>query len=115
MAKQNYTDEMVARMRVVYEAAETDAARRAAVESLAEEFGRKTNSVIAKLSHLGIYQRPERKTKSGGEVVTKEKLADRIAQMVGINPETSGLAKANKGALRSLADWCQNHSDPEPE
>jgi len=111
----NYTPEQVERMEQVYTAAESDADRKAAVKSLAAEFGKHTRSIVAKLSHMGIYQRPERKTKGGDPVETKEKLADRIASFVGINPETSGLAKANKSALRALVKFCEATQEEESE
>jgi len=111
----NYTPEQVERMKAVYSAAESDADRKAAVKALATEFGKHTRSIVAKLSHLKIYQAPTRQTKTGGEVVTKEKLADRIAAFVGINPETTGLAKANKTALRALVKFCEDHQPDEAE
>ena len=60
----NYTDEMVNAMTEQYVANPT----RETVDSLANEFGKTTRSIIAKLSREGVYVAQPRTTKSGEPV-----------------------------------------------
>lgn len=107
----NYTEDQVARLAEVYSAAETDAERSVAVADLAEELGKDVRSIRAKLSHMGIYVKPTRRTKAGKPTITKEKLAEGIAVMLALPGET-GLEKANKAALYRIAEFVSAHVDP---
>ena len=67
---------------------------------LAAKFGKDVKSVRAKAVRMGIYKAAEKKSKSGGAVESKEKIAADIALLVGKNME--GLEKAPKLALQQI-------------
>jgi hypothetical protein len=94
----NYTDEMVASMVEAYTAEPT----RETVDSLANELGKTTRSIIAKLSREGVYQAQPRTTKSGEPVVSKAELVSAIASHFDIEVPT--LVKAGKQDLQKLVD-----------
>lgn len=94
----NYTDEMVASMVEAYTAEPT----RETVDSLAQELGKTTRSIIAKLSREGVYQAQPRTTKSGEPVVSKAELVSAIASHFDIEVPT--LVKAGKQDLQKLVD-----------
>lgn len=94
----NYTDEMVASMVEAYTAQPT----RETVDSLANELGKTTRSIIAKLSREGVYQARPRTTKSGEPVVSKAELVSAIASHFDIEVPT--LVKAGKQDLQKLVD-----------
>ena len=72
------------------------------VLALANEMGKTTRSIIAKLSSLGVYKKIERSTKSGGAVIAKKDLVRIInAHFEG---EFNSLVKATKTDLQLLAD-----------
>ena len=98
----NYTDEMVAKMVEAYIAEPN----RDTVDSLAEQFGKTTRSIIAKLSREGVYQAQPRTTKSGETVVSKSELVTMIAAHFDIEVPT--LVKAGKQDLQKLADAIQS-------
>ena len=100
MAKtvKNYTDEMVAQMVEAY----TAEPNRDTVDSLAQQFGKTTRSIIAKLSREGVYQAQPRTTKSGEPVVSKAELVSAIASHFDIEVPT--LVKAGKQDLQKLVD-----------
>ena len=99
MAKSvNYTDEMVNAMTEQYVANPT----RETVDSLANEFGKTTRSIIAKLSREGVYVAQPRTTKSGEPVISKSELVSTINEHFGIEMPT--LVKAGKQDLQKLVD-----------
>lgn len=92
----NYTEAQETRMREFY----LEVPCRASVNLLAEEFGKRPRSVIAKLSKMGIYVTPPRTTKQGTPIVKKEVLVAQICEAFGI--EAPSLIKANKLDLERL-------------
>lgn len=73
------------------------------VESIAESLGKSVRSIVAKLSREGVYKRKEYATKTGEPVVSKDALADQIAQIVGLSEaDAESLTKANKSALKAI-------------
>jgi hypothetical protein len=100
--ERNYTDEMVARMKEVYNANPT----RETAETLAAELEKPVRSVIAKLSNMGIYKAQARLTKSGAPVVRKEDIVAELQALVGVQVPT--LAKATKVDLQKLVEAVRN-------
>ncbi len=94
----NYTDEMVARMVGLY----NDNPTRETVDKLAQEFGKTTRSIIAKLSREGVYKAQPRTTKSGEPVISKAQYVSAINAHFGIVLPT--LVKAGKQDLARLAE-----------
>jgi len=94
----NYTDEMVNEMTTQYTANPT----RETVDALANQFGKTTRSIIAKLSREGVYVAQPRTTKSGEPVVSKSELVSSIQEHFGIELPT--LVKAGKQDLQRLVD-----------
>jgi len=94
----NYTEEMVAEMTKAY----TDNPTRDTVDALAQQFGKTTRSIIAKLSREGVYIAQPRTTKSGEPVVSKAELVAQIQDHFGIELPT--LVKAGKQDLQRLVD-----------
>ena len=76
----NYTEEMVSEMTTAY----TENPTRDTVDALAEQFGKTTRSIIAKLSREGVYVAQPRTTKSGEPVVAKAELVASIEEHFGI-------------------------------
>ena len=73
------------------------------VQSLAEELGKSTKSIIGKLSREGVYERAIYKNKSGDLPITKVEIVSSIADNLGIEVESLvGLEKAPKATLRTL-------------
>ncbi len=97
-SSQNYTEDMITRMSVAYDTNPT----RATVDALAEEFDKTPRSIIAKLSALGLYVKPERVTKRGEPVILKEELVTKIQNAVG--RELPSLAKMTKPDLSQLVE-----------
>jgi hypothetical protein len=94
----NYTEEMVSEMTTAY----TENPTRETVDALAQQFGKTTRSIIAKLSREGVYIAQPRTTKSGEAVVSKSELVSEIADHFGIELPT--LVKAGKADLQRLVD-----------
>ena len=94
----NYTEEMVSEMTTAY----TENPTRDTVDALAEQFGKTTRSIIAKLSREGVYVAQPRTTKSGEPVVAKAELVASIEEHFGIELPT--LVKAGKADLQRLVD-----------
>ena len=94
----NYTEEMVSEMTTAY----TENPTRDTVDALAQQFGKTTRSIIAKLSREGVYVAQPRTTKSGEPVVAKAELVAQIAEHFGIEVPT--LVKAGKQDLQRLVD-----------
>ena len=73
------------------------------VQSLAEELGKSTKSIIGKLSREGVYERAIYKNKSGDLPITKVEIVSSIADNLGVEVESlAGLEKAPKATLRTL-------------
>ena len=94
----NYTDEMVNTMTEQYSANPT----RETVDALADQFGKTTRSIIAKLSREGVYVAQPRTTKTGEPVVQKSELVATISEHFGIELPT--FVKAGKQDLQRLVD-----------
>ena len=94
----NYTDEMVNTMTKQYSANPT----RETVDALADQFGKTTRSIIAKLSREGVYVAQPRTTKTGEPVISKSELVAQISEHFGIEMPT--LVKAGKQDLQRLVD-----------
>ena len=94
----NYTDEMVNEMTTQYTANPT----RETVDALANQFGKTTRSIIAKLSREGVYVAQPRTTKSGEPVISKSELVSTLEAHFGIEMPT--LVKAGKQDLQRLVD-----------
>jgi len=89
----NYTPEQTAQLVANYKAG-------VSVERLAKMFGKTTRSIVAKLSREGVYHA---KTKNTVTRVKKSELVDRIANRVGVAPETfDSLEKANHEVLEAI-------------
>ena len=92
----NYTDEQASKMQADYQAG-------VSVEAIAQELGKTTRSVIAKLSRLGVYKAKEYKTKTGEKVEKKDQTADAIGAVLKMTEaEIESLTKANKTALAKI-------------
>ena len=94
----NYTDEMVASMTKAYQ----ENPSRETVDALAQELGKTTRSIIAKLSREGVYKAQPRTTKTGEPVVQKSELVATISEHFGIELPT--FVKAGKQDLQRLVD-----------
>ena len=71
---------------------------------LAEKFGKKLRSVIAKACSLDgvVYVARERVTKNGSQVVRKAEMVESIAKSLATDEDLSGLEKATKASLDAL-------------
>ena len=94
----NYTEEMVVSMTEQYNANPT----RETLDSLAQEFGKTTRSIIAKLSREGIYKAQPRTTKTGEPVISKAQYVSAINTHFEVELPT--LVKAGKQDLAKLAE-----------
>lgn len=72
------------------------------VAAIAERIGKPVRSVVSKLSSEGVYQTPQRTTKTGEPIVKKEELVADIGEWLEIEVPT--LAKAGKQDLKKLHD-----------
>ena len=93
----NYTDEMVSSMTEAYQANPT----RETVDALANQFGKTTRSIIAKLSREGVYVAQPRTTKTGEPVISKAQFVTAIEAHFDLPMPT--LVKSGKQALQKLA------------
>ena len=95
----NYTKEQVEYMTDKYNESPT----RETVETLSEELGKSTKSIIGKLSREGVYQKAVYVSKTGELPVTKKELVVKLADAVdGDLEELEGLEKAPKKELKYL-------------
>ncbi len=98
MINKNYTSKMEAEMRenspITYDVAIV----------LADKFGKKLRSVIAKACsmHDVEYVAKERRTKSGETIVSKSALVSQISETLGV--DLVGLEKATKTSLENLLE-----------
>ena len=94
----NYTAEQTTALVAAYKAGAT-------TDALATQFGKSKRSIVAKLTREQVYQKEGYKTKSGGEVISKEEIVTKIATIMGVSDDKlGGLEKANKSCLLLLAD-----------
>ena len=93
----NYTDEMVSSMTEAYQANPT----RETVDALANQFGKTTRSIIAKLSREGVYVAQPRTTKTGEPVISKAQFVSAIEAHFDLPMPT--LVKSGKQDLQKLA------------
>lgn len=93
----NYTEEQVKQMNTEYLAEST----RETVDNLSILFNKRPRSIIAKLSHMGIYKAPTRTTKSGTPIIKKVTLVQEISDYLD-GVEITSLVKANKQDLERL-------------
>ena len=95
----NYTKEQVEYMIDKYNESPT----RETVQTLSEELGKSTKSIIGKLSREGVYQKAVYVSKTGELPVTKKELVLKLADAVdGDLEELEGLEKAPKKELKYL-------------
>jgi len=89
----NYTPEQTVAIVADYKAG-------VSVATIAENLGKSTRSIIAKLSREGVYQKKEYTTKTGEKAVKKDAHADAIGAILKMTEaEIESLTKANKTAL----------------
>lgn len=94
----NYTPEMTAKLVSDYNSGMS-------VEEIAKEVNKSVRSVVAKLTREGVYKKKEYVPKLGlgQRPVTKEQLAIKIGELVGMSQnDTSSLVKCSKTALQVL-------------
>ena len=98
---ENYTSEMVERLKEVYNPVSSESERDAQIIALSEELRRNPRSVRSKLSSLGVYVKKEYKAKTGVKPETKEAIVTAIAEILGVDADASlpGLQNAGKNAL----------------
>lgn len=77
------------------------------VDRLAAELERPRRGIISKLAIAGVYVKPERVSKDGTKIVTREQLVKEIENALGITCPT--LVKAGKLDLKKL---CEAIYDP---
>ena len=95
----NYTPEQTLQMVADYQAGTT-------VENIAEKLGKTVRSVVAKLSREKVYVAKTYVSKTGEAVVKKDAVADYIADALGLGEaDAESLTKANKTALKAIADF----------
>ena len=94
----SYTEELTASIVEEYNASPT----RETVEAIAARIAKSSRSVIAKLAALGVYQTPQRTTKTGEPIVKKEEMVAEIEAILAISVPT--LVKAGKQDLQELVE-----------
>jgi hypothetical protein len=95
----NYTEEMEAVLRDMYDPEADEETRDAQVAQIADEVGRSAASVRAKLTNMKLYV-PKAKAPAGKNTVRKADLVAEIASKLGADEDVLGsLEKANKNAL----------------
>ena len=85
-SKRVYTPEQEAFMREVYTAAETDEARKAALDEIQRFTGKSLPSIRSKLGQMKIYVSPTKPKGDGKGRVTKADLVQKIADAVPEKP-----------------------------
>tara|TARA_B100000470_G_C19488530_1_gene257667 strand:+ start:168 stop:542 length:375 start_codon:yes stop_codon:yes gene_type:complete len=96
----NYTDEMVANLVSGY--ATKEVSNKEFVTEMAQELGKSTKSIVAKLVSLNLYQTEAKVTKAGLPVVSKGVLVGQIEDHFGFT--LPSLVKATKVDLQTLVD-----------
>jgi len=106
--KVNYTEEQAATLSTAYTAASNDAERQAVVSEYVEKFGKKPQSIIAKLRSMKVYivaEKPEKapKVQSTPKDVLATNIFDKINSPMNRELFTDQLSKSGKQALQELA------------
>lgn len=70
------------------------------VDRLAAELERPRRGIISKLAIAGVYEKPQRLSKDGTKIVTREQLVEEIENALGIKAPT--LVKSGKLDLKKL-------------
>tara|TARA_R110002096_G_scaffold373145_2_gene566654 strand:+ start:1405 stop:1851 length:447 start_codon:yes stop_codon:yes gene_type:complete len=96
----NYTDEMVATLVSSY--ATKEGSNKEFVEHIANELGRTSKSIVAKLVSLNLYKTEAKTTKTGVAVISKAELVGMIEQY--FDMELPSFVKATKQDLQTLVD-----------
>lgn len=95
----NYTPEQTLAIVADYQSGVT-------VEQIAQNLGKSVRSVVAKLSREKVYKAKTYVSKTGESVVKKDTVADYIGEQLGLSEsDTESLTKANKVALKAIADF----------
>lgn len=95
----NYTQEQTLAIVADYQAG-------VSVETIAQNLGKSVRSVVAKLSREKVYVAKTYVTKTGEAVIKKDTVADYIGEQLGLSEsDTESLTKANKVALKAIADF----------
>ncbi len=97
----SYTEELAAEIVAEYVANPC----RETVDAIAERIDKSVRSVIAKLSSAGVYQTPQRTTKTGEAIEKKEDMVVQVCTWLGIEAPT--LAKTGKQDLKKIRDAMQ--------
>lgn len=103
----NYSPELTAIIVAAYtaEGVETDADRKAVLESLSAEHGKTVKSLRAKLVREGVYVKQTYKPKTGGKAETKDEIVQAIAKILDVTEaQLGGLENATKPALTLIRD-----------
>lgn len=101
---ENYTAEMVTRMKAVYQAADdSDEARQEAMEAIQEFTGKSLPSIRSKLATEGVYIAKAKPTPKGGNRVTKADLVNQIADFEPAKP--SGFFDSIEGANKNVLEY----------
>ncbi len=80
-------------------------AQGASTADLAAELDVSERSIIAKLSSMGLYKKKGYTTKRGEVPVKKSEYVERIAALLGVDPDlVESLEKVNKNVLKLLED-----------
>ena len=97
----NYTPEMEAKMREVY----TGTNNPVELAAICQEFGKKENSVKAKLAAMGLFVSDKAKPAGSTRVKKSDLVARIVSQGVPLNEaEAEGLEKSNATALQKVLD-----------
>ena len=103
----SYTEEITKSIVEEYSANPT----RDCVEAIATRIAKSPRSVIAKLAALGVYQTPQRTTKTGEPIIKKEEMVEELERLLAIKAPT--LAKAGKQDLQKLVEAVRDLHDAE--
>ena len=100
--KVNYTPEMVTNIVTVYTAAQTEAERDAALETLAESHGKTVNSIRAKLSMEKVYIAKVKPAKKAGAEKKENIIADIAENANQVDGFFDSLSNVNKTVLEFI-------------
>lgn len=98
----SYSDELTEEIVKEY----SDSPNRETVDAIAARIDKSVRSVIAKLSSAGVYQTPQRTTKTGEPIEKKEEMVVQISTWLGVDAPT--LAKTGKQDLKKIRDALQD-------
>ena len=101
----SYTEEITKSIVEEYNANPT----REGVEAIATRIAKSPRSVIAKLAALGVYQTPQRTTKTGDPIIKKEELVEELERLLSGSFPT--LVKAGKQDLQKLVAAVKDEID----